>query len=358
MDFTFLDYIWRGLTVGTLSSAIVLSILCLTASVINKNASRQQMKYFFRAQVVLGLLVFVLSFSWVVCVDPELASGCFSAFAKDQNFFTLTRFFASFWLGGVVLLSAFDFFRIWKSNRVLYVEEDLQDVKLQKQFRDLVEIFKIQSPVSVKISGDGSSPFVHGLLNYQVVLPANLLTMNPESLGHIMAHELVHVRDKDAVWKLIELLGRRILFFNPFLYVLAKRHLLAIEMAADEQALGVANVRPKDYIETLIEVVTQNQVIVANPLALNASRTFKEAKERVEALVFLERQKPKKNLVNSVIFGSILISLGFSVAQARSTVQESLERTLQAEMMCSQVHYEKMIESWLRIPVEKNKCEE
>lgn len=356
MDFTFFDYIWRGLTVGVLSSAIVLAVLFVTSLVIDKKATRQQMKYFFHTQVTLSLVVFVLSFAWVVCVDPELASGCFSLFAKDKSFFTVTRLLAALWVAGFAGLAALDFLRIWKSTGA-----DLQDTEskeLLSRFQGLVFKFEIKSGVVLKVSKNSSSPYAEGLFSHKVVLPSEVLKMSPESITHIIAHELVHVRDKDSVWKVLELLGRRVLFFNPFMYFLAKKHLLAVEMAADEQAVAATQVKAKDYIQTLIEVVSLHRMTGHNPLALNASRTFKETKERMEALVLNQELKPKKNLVNFMIFGSVLISLGFSVAQARSTVQESVQRNLETGMMCSQIHHEQMIESWLRIPVEKNKCEE
>lgn len=357
MDFSFLDYIWRGLTVGTLSSLTVLSGLLLTTLFINKKATRQQMKYFFHTQVVSVLFVFIFSFTWVACVDPELASGCFSAFAKDQSFFTLTRLFSVVWLVGFSGLLLGDLFRIWQFSRNQDLV-DTQDQGLLKQFNSLVAQLQISSFVKLRVSDSCASPYAEGLLNHQVVLPSSILRLNEQSLKHIMAHELIHVRDKDSMWKFLELLARRILFFNPLMYLLAQRHLLAIEMAADEQAVAATRALPKDYVNTLIEVVSLHRMLTGSPLALNASRTFKETKERMEALVLNQQQKPKKTFVNSMIFGSVLLSIGFSVAQARSTVQESAQRNLETEMMCSQVHHEKMIESWLRIEVEKNKCEE
>lgn len=356
MDFTFLDYIWRGLTVGTLSSATVLAILFGTSLVINKKATRQQMKFFFHAQVTMSVAVFILSFAWVVCVDPELASGCFSLFAKDKSFFTVTRLLAALWVTGFVGFNFLDILRIRKSSDTNL--QDPHDKELLSRFQGLVFKLEIKSGVVLKLSKKSSSPYAEGLFSHKVVLPADILQMSSDDLTHVMAHELVHVRDRDSVWKMLELLGRRILFFNPFVYFLAQRHLLAIEMAADEEAVAALKAQPQDYIRTLIEVVSRHRVTGNHPLALNASRTFAETKERMEALVLNQKRQPKKTLVNSMIFGSVMISLGFSVAQARSTVQESFERNLAAGMMCSQVHHEQMIESWLRIPVEKNKCEE
>lgn len=356
MDFSFLDYIWRGLFVGTLSSLIVVSTLFLTSWIINKKATRQQMKYFFHIQILLTALMFVFSFVWVVCVDPELASGCFSAFAKDKSFFTVTRMLAVCWLGGFAFLAGLDIFRICRSYEISWNTN--KDSTVDKILEQLMMKFNIKSRVVLCFAENHSSPFVEGLFSHRIVLPMALVKMNSQSLEHILAHELVHVRDRDAMWKILELWTRRILFFNPLMYPLAQKHLLAIEMAADEEAVLQIQVTAKDYVDTLIEVVSLHRICNTNPLVLNASRTFRETKERMEALLANSNQRPKTSFVNSMILVSILISVGFSVAQARSAVQESVQKNLDKGLMCSQIHHEKLMESWLRIEPEINKCEE
>jgi beta-lactamase regulating signal transducer with metallopeptidase domain len=255
------------------------------------------------------------------------------------------------WGLGFVGLGVFDLWRIFKSGA-----NDLKvPANLQKQFSQLAAVMNVRAPVELYVSENAVSPYAEGLHNPRVVLPAAMAAMPLENLRHILAHELVHVRDRDSAWKAFELFTRRMLFFNPFMYLLAQKHLLAIEKAADEEAVLKTQSRVQDYIQTLIEVVSQHRAAGGNPLALNASKTFKETKARMESLI-LAKNPPKKNFVNAVILASVLASVGMSVAQARSTVRESVDSGDKA-MMCLQVHHEQIIESWLNMKPETNKCE-
>lgn len=355
MNFNFLDYVWRGLTAGTLTSLVVLIVLFLTVFIINGRATRLQIKNFFNAQILLLTAVFTGSFLWVACVDPELANGCFSLFAKDKSFFTLTRLFAALWVAGFAGLAGFDLYRIFKP---LPIElKVVRDGRLETLLARLQRKLKIQRSVQLLTSPACVSPFAIGIINLKIVLPTRLLILDDKNLEHILAHELVHLRDQDSVWKALELLARRILFFNPVAYVVAKKHLLAIEKAADEEAVLATGASARDYIETLIDVVSLNRVVDQNPLALNASRTFKETKERMQALM-TPKASPPKSYVNAVILVSVMASLGISVAQARSAVGESFERSVDKGLMCTQVQHEKVIEAWLQIQAPANKCEE
>lgn len=358
-DFSFLDYVWRGLVVGTLTSTIVLAVMFVILSTLMKKASHLQMKWFFNNQLVLLLFVFIASFAFVAIGDPELAAGCFNQFVKGSSSFTITRIVSGAWLLSIFAFSVLDSLRVYSSILKARKFQPVENQVLQAEFKTTLSRMCLNQNIKLYTTTDEVSPFVWGFFKYKVVVPELALnSLSKNALESILAHELVHVRDRDALWLSFELLCRRLMFFNPLSYLLSRKHILTIEMAADEEAVRKGGVHAGDLLRSLVEVVSVCKSGPANPMILSASRSFKEIKERMESLSRTDRPVSSGVLFYSASILSILLSLGFSVAQAKMAVADLNEKSPAVGMMCSQLKHEKIIESWLNIEPAPNKCEE
>jgi beta-lactamase regulating signal transducer with metallopeptidase domain len=357
-NFSFLDYVWRGLLVGTLLSTIVLSGMFFVFWLLRERFSQTQMKWFFNYQILLLFLAFLGSFLFVAVSDPELAVGCFNQFVKDSSSFTITRIIAGVWLLAILSILWLDSIKIYFSFKKSKKHQPVIDDKIESVFKKcLIKSKCIKNPQLFKTK-ENVSPYAWGLFRHRVVVPESSLNLlNADTWESIFAHELIHIKDHDSLWLLLELLCRRLLFFNPLIYLAHKKHLLAIEKAADEQALNSGGMDLGQFIKSLIEVVELCKSTDGNPLAVSASRSFLEIKERIESLSQAHRPVASQSIYYSVLFASFLLTTGFSVAQAKSAINGFGEKA-SIGMMCSQLRHEKIIESWLHIEPVPNRCEQ
>ena len=87
------------------------------------------------------------------------------------------------------------------------------------------------------VSDKTATPMACGILRPQIILPKSMDLTDTLRVRHILAHELVHIRRFDAVWKGLLIAALCIHWFNPVvwvMYVLANKDL---ELACDESVV-------------------------------------------------------------------------------------------------------------------------
>ncbi len=356
-DFSFLDYVWRGLLVGTLLSTIVLSGIFFVFWLLKERFSHTQMKWFLNYQILLLFLTFIGSFIFVVFSDPELAMRCFNHFVKDSSSFTVTRIISGVWFFTILALLGFDSIKIYLSFLKSKQLRPVLDNKIRSLFEKCLVKSRCHKNPQLFMTSENNSPYAWGMINHKIVVSeSSLKSLGLEAWENIFAHELIHIKDKDSLWLLLELLCRRLLFFNPLTYFVRQKHCLVIEKAADEQAIKFGGMDSSRFIKSLIEVLEVCRGAKVNPLAVSASRNFLEIKERIESLSKTHRPVTSKAIYYSVLLGSLLLTTGLSATQAKSAINGFSDKD-SVGMMCSQLRHEKLIESWLNIEaVAPNKC--
>jgi hypothetical protein len=96
-----------------------------------------------------------------------------------------------------------------------------------------------------------------GILRTLVLVPASaLLTLTPEQLEAIFAHELAHVRRADYFWNLIQTLAETLFFFHPVVWWLGKRLREQRELCCDDIALETCS-DPIVYATALFRLENQ-----------------------------------------------------------------------------------------------------
>lgn len=357
-SFSFLDYVWRGLVVGTLTSTLILAFMFLIFSFLKSRASQLQLKRFFNYQLLLLFVVVCASFLFVAVGDPELAAGCFDQFVKNGSSFMITRIVAGAWLTIAGLMIVRDLLRMILSVRKSFGFSRLMHPEIEASFEQTRAQLGLRNHIQLFTTEENVSPFVWGLFKYKVVIPTKALhALDPQALKNILAHELIHVRDRDALWLSFELLSRRLLFFNPLIFLVGEKHSLTIEKAADEEAVHKAGVNPSELLKNLVEVISLCKVNAKDPMALSASRSFRELKARMESLSTSAPKNFSNPVFNTALIISFIFSIGISVAQAKLAIADLSGRSESVGMMCTQIRHEKIIESWLQMEPVSNSCE-
>lgn len=133
-------------------------------------------------------------------------------------------------------------------------------------------------------------PFCFGLLRSTIVLPAALLERpDPQTLRHVLRHELAHANQRDARGRGLFALAQIPLWFHPLYWWLRAQHRMATELLADDIAAGVDTKRA--YAQELVRLVEQQLERGARAVGATALfRTRSDFYQRMKML--LDRPRP------------------------------------------------------------------
>ena len=144
-------------------------------------------------------------------------------------------------------------------------------------------------------SAHARAPFSCGLLRPAVVLPAGLCETAPdEVLRWVFAHELAHLRRRDAWSALLFGLGQTVYFAVPWFWRLRRQARLCQEYLADAAA-SAAGGRPEDYAQFLLAWTTAPRPPVgACGVWGRSSDLFWRVKTMLHSPIPLERRCPRR----------------------------------------------------------------
>jgi beta-lactamase regulating signal transducer with metallopeptidase domain len=341
-----LDYLWKSLFLGGVMATAFLAAMLLTY-VLLKKSNAQQRKWFLNSQLALLAVVLAGGFLWAA-LDHELTSDCFDIFVRQTSTWIITRWLAGAWIGGLLLLLTRD---LWNCLWILRKSRDLRPMTDHAHLNLLTRLKKqvgVRDQVQLMTTDESISPFALGIFHYRIVLPRNGL--NEVTLKSALAHELVHVRDRDSAWLFLELFCRRVLFWHPLAYMTSRLYSVAVEKAADETAIRAVGIPVRDFMQSLLEIAALYRRSSLSPVRVNASRGFAEIKGRLEALARPQASGSIKRFVGLALLATVPIIV--SIAEAR--VAQKVEPF--DPKMCMQVSHEKLIESWLRIEPAAPRC--
>ncbi len=168
---------------------------------------------------------------------------------------------------------------------------------------------KLRRRISVRRSDRIAAPLTYGILRPVILLPKNYEKIDPDDLGFVLAHEYVHIRRFDAVFKILLTAAVCVHWFNPLvwvMYVIANKD---IEISCDEAVIKTLGEREKQsYALTLIRMEEIKSGLT--PLISHYSKN--STKERIVSIM-----KFKKATVITIL-ASVLIVAGTVTAFATS----------------------------------------
>ncbi|MCR4993596.1 MAG: M56 family metallopeptidase, partial [Lachnospiraceae bacterium] len=126
--------------------------------------------------------------------------------------------------------------------------------------------------------------FIFGIINPRIYLPERLDRTQSEN---VVAHELVHIKRRDYLWKLIGFILLMVYWFNPLMWLAYMLFCRDIEFACDEQVIsGMDTDQIKAYSDTLLLCSTDQNFSYGCPLAFGEVAV----KDRIKAA--LSYKKP------------------------------------------------------------------
>lgn len=166
---------------------------------------------------------------------------------------------------------------------------------------EILRCFDKSGKIALLVSTDACSPFSIGIIKPKIVLPPDC---KAEQLRFVLAHEYVHIRDRDSVARLLGLAAVCAGWFNPFVWIAFKYLDRDLERFCDERALrllGTENA-PR-YALTLLDFAErQMQSAIAQSFAAAP------LEERVNDILNMKKRKTSM-LAEAVLVAAALLAM-------------------------------------------------
>lgn len=151
-------------------------------------------------------------------------------------------------------------------------------VKLVENWR---QRYRLSRPVSVRSSSDCNQAFTMGVTQPVIYLPDQLLReLSLVDIEAVLGHELAHIKRYDDVFVCFQLITKSILFFNPLIWISARRITSLRERRCDHLAIHTGELSPQGYAKSLLRIAElQRNTLFESELA--AGLTSSALAERV-----------------------------------------------------------------------------
>ena len=112
---------------------------------------------------------------------------------------------------------------------------------------------QIVDSTCLAVSNSTSVPFVVGVANPKIVLPVDALQWATSKLEMVLSHELAHIQRRDILWHWVGQIACCVAWFNPLVWVSARRALAERERACDDRVIN-SGIPATDYGSSLVEI--------------------------------------------------------------------------------------------------------
>ena len=180
----------------------------------------------------------------------------------------------------------------------------------------------VDAPIPVYVTEGLPSPCLFGVFQPAVYLTPEAAE-NPDTLRHILAHELTHCAHFDHLWSLLRCLALALHWYDPLVWLAAALSKADGELACDEGTVArLGEERRLDYGRSLVDLAAQRSARPADLLSMSTAMTGgkKSIRQRVTALV--KKPETGKTALFAVIaviaLASVFVFGGRNSAQAYS----------------------------------------
>jgi beta-lactamase regulating signal transducer with metallopeptidase domain len=154
------------------------------------------------------------------------------------------------WLGGAIAVIGYLLIGVAAASRI---GKTTSPAPWTRDGHALADALGISRPVTFAASRACRTPLVSGILRPVVLLPEEAAVWPAERLHVVLLHELAHVRRLDCLTQAVAQLVCAIYWFNPFVWLAARRLRIEREHACDDFVLAMGT-RGSDYATHLIEI--------------------------------------------------------------------------------------------------------
>ncbi len=176
---------------------------------------------------------------------------------RSINYLKMSLLFA--WCLGVMVFSGLFIKRYMFYRRVIRESEPVTLTKFITPLEVWRKRFNIRRPVKLVTSPECLFPFTLGILKPIIYLPqVLLLEASKATVESVVAHELVHIQNKDDLWIKIQNIVQIAYFFHPVVWFTNSQINAVRERICDQRVLSFGKITPTSYGGSMLAVLKMN----------------------------------------------------------------------------------------------------
>lgn len=152
----------------------------------------------------------------------------------------------------------------------------------------------IPRDVRILSSARATTPMTGGLWRPVILLPSSAEDWTPDRREVVLAHELVHVRRRDALRHLLGRVAAACYWFHPLGWLASRLSAVASEQSCDEEVLALGT-RPSEYARHLFSLASET---AGRPATL-ALRMVQHSQLEDRILSILRQHRPRYSAVRT-----------------------------------------------------------
>ena len=172
---------------------------------------------------------------------------------------------------------------------------------------------RVRADARILSSAQVSTPMTGGPLRPVILLPASARSWTSGRREMVVSHELVHVRRRDALWRLVAGAVVALYWFHPLIWLASRLAGAARERSCDEEVLALGVLRPSAYARHLFSLASE---IAPGPPVLSLP-VVQHPHLESRIMSILKLQRPRFSRVRTYAALAVVGVVGMVVACAR-----------------------------------------
>ena len=201
----------------------------------------------------------------------------------------------------------------FRLRRLVRTARPVRDPEWSRDAEELRHRLGVRSGIRLLVSAAVATPMTAGLRHPVILLPESARTWRRERRAVVLAHELIHVRRRDALRQLVRRGVCALYWFHPLVWAAERFADLASEKACDEEVLALLGARPSEYARHLQFLAAR---LSRDPRALALSIVYRSQLEK-RIMSILARRRPHSSFVRSASTLAVIGVGGVAISAAR-----------------------------------------
>lgn len=250
---------------------------------------------------------------------PATAAPAGAGIGVHEPAQTLWPWLAVVWAAGGLLAFAPLALGLWQATALQHQSRPFDDQRWLTLLSDLCEKYAIRRTVRLRLSDSTTMPLTFGAVRPVLLIPAEAVSWSDERRQFVLLHELAHVRRWDWLTQIVAHIACAAYWFNPIVWLAAKRMCIERERACDDVVLASGG-RAIDYARELVALaasISQSRLSALSLVAVPMARSG-ALEDRLRRI--LDRRRPRRTLtLIAVCLGSALAAgISFPLAMLRA----------------------------------------
>ena len=193
--------------------------------------------------------------------------------------------------------------------------------------------------VQIRISDELTTPAMTGIFRPMILLPDWAEhELDEQQMRFVIVHELIHVEKRDVLIQLAAFLVQVIHWFNPLVYLVARRIESFRELVCDQAVvdrMGQGNVCLNEilkcYGQTILQIASRSNDRDKPPLLMGrfVGTENQLIKQRIAMLVNRNQSRKSNGILFTVCLAT-MVAVGFTSAQASPSPATETQQAIQA----------------------------